>query len=61
MTRMKLLAGAAGLAIAAGGVAAEAAAALTDRARALYEARYTPAVATRTLLDVYRSLAPSAG
>lgn len=41
-------------------VAAEAAA-LTDRARALYEARYTPAVATRTLLDVYRSLAPSAG
>jgi glycosyltransferase involved in cell wall biosynthesis len=42
-------------------MAAAAAAGLADRARAVYEARYTPAVATRTLLDVYRGLARSAG
>jgi len=47
---------AAALPVAAGGAAA-----LADRARALYEARYTPAVTTRTLLDIYRSLARSAG
>jgi len=42
-------------------VAAQTAPALAGRARAVYEARYTPAVATRTLLDVYRGLARSAG
>ncbi|MBX6721810.1 MAG: glycosyl transferase family 1, partial [Dactylosporangium sp.] len=42
-------------------VAASQAAALADQARAIYEARYTPAVTTRTLLDIYRSLARSAG
>jgi glycosyltransferase involved in cell wall biosynthesis len=47
---------AAALPVAAGGAAT-----LADRARALYEERYTPAVTTRTLLDVYRDLARSAG
>jgi glycosyltransferase involved in cell wall biosynthesis len=42
-------------------VAAQTAPTLAGQARALYEARHTPAVATRTLLDVYRGLARSAG
>jgi hypothetical protein len=34
------------------------AAATAPRARSAYESRFTPDVSTRTLLDVYRAVAP---